>query len=85
VSIYDNFWQIYFDTISKVFSRAIDTSPHTGIFGLPEDYTLYSTKELDVIAFTSVIAKQLLLLNWKSTTAPSSTQWIKEIFESGEN
>ncbi len=73
-----NFWQIYSNTMSKVLSRTIHTSPHTGIFGLPEDYTLYSTKELEVIAFTSVLAKRHLLLNWKSTTAPSSTQSIKE-------
>ena len=82
-----NFWQIYLNTMSKVLSRTIHTSPHTGIFGLPEDYTLYFTKKLEVIAFTSVIAKRHLLLNWKSTTAPASTWWIKEtvIFESREN
>ena len=73
-----NLWQIYFDTMSKVLSRTIPISPHIGIFGLPEDYTLYSTKELEIIAFTSLIAKRHLLLNWKSTMAPSSTQWIKE-------
>uniref|UniRef100_A0A671WYB0 Reverse transcriptase domain-containing protein n=1 Tax=Sparus aurata TaxID=8175 RepID=A0A671WYB0_SPAAU len=73
-----NFWQIYFNTMSKVFSKTFHTSPHIGIFGLPEEYTQYSTKELEVIAFTSLIAKRHLLLNWKSTTAPSSTQWIKE-------
>lgn len=74
-----NFWQIYFNTMSKVFSRTIHISPHIGIFGLPNDYTLYSTKELEVVAFTSLIAKRHLLLNWKSTTAPSSTQWITEV------
>lgn len=73
-----NFWQIYFDTISKVFAKTLHISPHIGIFGLPEEYTQYTTKELGVIAFTSLIAKRHLLLNWKSTTAPSSTQWIKE-------
>lgn len=73
-----NFWQIYFNTMSKVLWRTSHTSPHIGIFGLPEDYTLYSTKELGVIAFTSLLAKRHLLLNLKSTTAPSSTQWIKE-------
>lgn len=73
-----NFWQIYFDTISKVFAKIFHISPHIGIFGLPEEYTQYTTKELEVIAFTSLLAKRHLLLNWKSTTAPSSTQWIKE-------
>lgn len=74
-----NFWQIYFNTLSRIFSKTVDISPHIGIFGLPEEYTQYSTKELEVIAFTPRIAKRHLLLTWKSTTAPSSIQWIKEV------
>lgn len=74
-----NFWQIYFHTMSVVLSRTIDTSAHTGIFGLPERYTQYSGKELEVIAFTSMIARRHLLCNWKSTIAPSSTMWINDV------
>lgn len=50
---------------------------YTAIF-LPEDYDLYSGGDFEVIAFTPLMAKSHLLLNWKSTTAPSSTQWIRE-------
>ena len=42
-----NSWQIYFNTMSKVFSKIIDTTPHIGIFGLPEEYTQYKLQLLD--------------------------------------
>lgn len=82
-----NFLQMYYSTMSRVFSKTINTSPHICIFGFPEEHTQYSTKELEEIAFTSVIAKRHPL-NWKPTTAPSSTQRIKgrqnQIFKKGK-
>lgn len=48
-------------------------------FSLPEDYTCYSTVQLQVLAFTSLIASCHLLLNWKATNVPSSTQWINRV------
>ena len=52
--------------------------PHVAIFGLPEDYNRFTCNQLDIIAFTSLLARRHLLLHWKSTKAPSSTQWLND-------
>ena len=72
------FWQNYFDTMSKILSTIIKISPHVAIFGLPEDYNRFTCNQLDIIAFTSLLARRHLLLHWKSTKAPSSTQWLND-------
>ena len=65
--------------MSKIFGFPVDISPHVAIFGIPEDYDRYTSKQLGVLAFTSLIVRRHLLLNWKSTKSPSSTQWLREV------
>ena len=74
-----NLWKNYFDAMSKVFSIPVNISPHTAIFGVPEDYARFTSKQLEVLAFTSLIVRRLILLQWKSTKPPSSTQWLSEV------
>uniref|UniRef100_A0A672IKH9 Reverse transcriptase domain-containing protein n=1 Tax=Salarias fasciatus TaxID=181472 RepID=A0A672IKH9_SALFA len=74
-----NFWRTYFDTMSKVLLKTVDFSPCVAIFGLPVDFSNYSPLQLQVISFTSLIARRHLLLQWKSVTAPSSKRWICEV------
>lgn len=73
------FWQNYFDTMSKILLLTITVSPHIAIFGIPEAYNRYTSKHLDVLAFTSLLARRHLLLNWKSTKAPSSSRWLSDV------
>lgn len=54
----------------------IKVSPHVAIFGLPENQNLFTYNQLDILAFTPLLARRHLLLNWKSTKAPCSTQWL---------
>uniref|UniRef100_A0A8C5D9N9 Reverse transcriptase domain-containing protein n=1 Tax=Gouania willdenowi TaxID=441366 RepID=A0A8C5D9N9_GOUWI len=75
----NTFWQIYFNTMSKVLSKNVDVSSHVAIFGIPENYSNYSALHLQILAFTSLIARRHLLIHWKSTSSPSSTQWINEV------
>ena len=74
-----HFWQNYFDTMSKILLRTIIVSPHIAIFGIPVDYNRYTSKHLDILAFTSLLARRQLLLNWKSTKAPSSSRWLSDV------
>ena len=66
---------VYFDTMSKILSVIIKISPHLAIFRLPEDHNWFTSTELDILAFTSLLARHRLL-HWKSTKAPSSAQWL---------
>ena len=75
-SLLSRFWQNYFDTMSKILSVIIKVSPHVAIFGLLEDHNWFTSNQLDILAFTSSLARRHLLLHWKSTKAPSSTQSV---------
>ena len=74
-----NLWKNYFDAMSKTFSIPVEISPHIAIFGVPEDYAQFTSKQLEVLAFTSLIVRRHLLLQWKSTKPPSSTLWLREV------
>ena len=74
-----NIWQTYFDTMFKVLLKTIDISPHVAIFGTPQEYHRFSSVQLEVLAFTSLIVRRHLLLNWKATNAPSNTLWITDV------
>lgn len=59
------------------FVKWCQLSLHVAIFGLPEDHYRFTSKQLHILAFTS-LARHHLLLHWKSTKAPSSTQWLND-------
>ncbi|XDV36150.1 hypothetical protein PO909_005994 [Leuciscus waleckii] len=71
-----NFWQLYFDAISKILSLRICPSPHIAIFGRPPDGLKLTTIQTNVIAFTSLIARRKILTLWKSPLPPSFKAWL---------
>lgn len=74
-----SFWRRYFDIISEILATTVTISPHIAIFGCPEDYDRFTSKQLDILSFTSLLARRHLLLHWKSTKAPSSAQWLRDV------
>lgn len=70
-----NFWQLYFDAISKVLALRICPSP-IAIFGRPPDGLKLATTQVNVIAFTSLIAHRKILTLWKSPIPPSFKAWL---------
>lgn len=56
-------------------------SPSIAIFGTPDDTTnaTLTTSQRDIIAFTSLLACQRILLSWKSSTPPSATSWLEDV------
>lgn len=49
----------------------------SGNFGVPVKPILYSTKEKDIIAFTTLLAHRRILLAWETPTPPSRSAWLK--------
>lgn len=71
-----NFWQLFFDTIFKVLWLKICLSPNIAIFGRPQDEIKATVTEVNVIAFTSLIAHRKILGFWKSPASPSFKAWL---------
>ena len=73
------FWSEVFGTISNSIDIPIDPVAMTALFGvLPIDLTLPRYKT-DLIAFTTLLARRLILLKWKSSSPPSHSLWLKDI------
>lgn len=54
----------------------INPSPDVAIFGVPKIWSKFNYKQLDVLAFTSLIARRRILLHWKSNKPPTTSQWL---------
>lgn len=71
-----NFWQLFFDTISRVLELKICPSPHIAIFGRPPEGINATVTQVNVISFTSLIARRRILSLWKSPSPPSFKAWL---------
>lgn len=74
----NEFWISVFQTISEVLHHQIETNPFTAIFGIAPNLGLPKVK-LKVLAFTSLLARRAILLNWKDPAPPSHSHWIRDI------
>lgn len=74
-----NFWNQYSDTLSKALKIRVDLNPYLAIFGLPVKTVLNDSTQSKILAFTSLIARRRILLNWKSPKAPSISQWFHDV------
>ncbi|KAF3840930.1 hypothetical protein F7725_006792 [Dissostichus mawsoni] len=70
--------------ISKIYNKLLtDDSSHTtkikAAWEAELDYNRYNSGQLDILAFTSLLARRLLLLHWKSKKAPSNAKWRSDV------
>ena len=72
------FWSDIFNAYSKRFRKVISPNPICALFGFTPETRSIRGKAFVVIAFTSLLARRLILLACKQTTPPSFTRWIKE-------
>ena len=73
------FWCYVFNILTIVLGIKLQPCPLLAIFGIPAKPILYSTKENDIIAFTTLLARRRILLAWKSPGPPSQSAWLKDV------
>jgi hypothetical protein len=75
----EEFWKKIFETYKQIYGIPIDPDPLMGIFGVvPEGIDL--RKDIhSVIAFTTLLARRLILFKWKRVDPPTHGSWIKEV------
>ena len=75
----ENYWREIFNMLSRICGTEITPSFHTAIFGIiPPDCSV-TPPQSNAVAFASLMARRLILLNWKSKKPPSFSQWLKEV------
>ncbi len=58
------FWEIIF-IFSEIFTTAIDPNPLTALFGVLLENVKLTVLEMDNIALCTLLARRLILINWK--------------------
>lgn len=74
-----NFWLEIFNTISQITSVSVTPSAITALFGVTLTPAI-SNYEKNFVAFVTHLARRLILIKWKSPTAPTHHSWIRDIF-----
>ncbi len=73
------YWTKILKTLKDAFNIDIDTDPLLAIFGLTVDVNISVTVQ-KALAFTTLLARRLILLKWKHVSPPSFDTWLKEVF-----
>lgn len=74
-----SFWQQIFNSLSAIISFDIPLCPLTGLFGIFLPGHSLPSHTSDFVAFLTLLARRLILLNWKSSHPPSHTHWIRDV------
>ena len=74
-----NFWTKIFEAFTHMCGRLIPPDPITAIFGVRAEEVQTSTSQAYAIAFASLLARRLILRQWKSANPPSFLCWVKEV------
>lgn len=73
------FWLNIFETFSGILGKVVEPSPLIALFGVaPEDASL-SKREVNMVAFCSLLARRLILFKWKDPIPPTHSHWIREV------
>src|SRR4029434_10967694 len=64
---------------SAISGLTIDPCPFIGLFGVPADDLPLQKAQLNSLAYSSLLARRLILLNWKSDQPPSFGRWICDV------
>lgn len=70
------FWANIFSAYSRILQKNITPNPVCALFGFTSENR---PQTCPITAFTSLIARRLILLSWKEQTPPSFTRWVKDV------
>ena len=75
-----SFWCQIFDTLATVLEVDLHPEPYTALFGSPPLRTpnLPASKRR-VLAFTTLLARRLILFKWKQVLPPSHNSWLRDV------
>lgn len=73
------FWSAVFDTFSFMCGKEIKPDPVIAIFGVASENLSLPPGQSDALAFSSMLARRLILLKWKSNKPPTHIKWVESV------
>jgi hypothetical protein len=74
-----DYWSTIFKTLSEAFDIKLQPSAEMAIFGVPNNNCSLTNRQLDAIAFASLLARRRIFLDWKSINSPLASLWLKDL------
>lgn len=75
-----NYWSQIFKTLSEVLTNHIEHLAFIALFGTISPSLNIPKYKSDFVAFLTLLARCLILLNWISPKHPTHSLWIKDVF-----
>lgn len=75
----NTFWTSIFEVYTEICQRTIEPNPYIAIFGVPPEEYKLNKYQSNAIAFSSLLARRLILFRWRATHPPSFVQWVHEV------
>ena len=75
------YWTSIFKTLSDCFGHVLDPDPVLAIFGVAGENSPLRGSNKVVARFTTLLARRLILLNWKQANPPSHTMWRRDAMQ----
>lgn len=76
-----NYWNNIFQTLSEILYRPINADPLVAILGIIDSTIVKNSAEHNMISFVSLLARRLILLNWKQKTAPTHANLMADVMK----
>lgn len=76
-----NYWKSIFQALSDILGHILDPDPTLAIFGVPSADSSLKGCNLIVAKFITLLARRLILLNWKQIHPPTYTAWLKDVMQ----
>ncbi len=73
------FWSSIFEGLASLCRKTINPNPFTAIFGAVKPEEGLSGRLMNAVVFASLLARRLILRNWKASRPPSFNQWVREV------
>lgn len=73
------FWQSIFTTFSFVSNLQVNPCPLVALFGIIPDGSPIPRRLGNAVAFTTLLARRLILQNWKQQNSPAAIQWMRDL------
>ncbi len=75
----EGYWKAIFEALSTLLTVKLHPNPLTSLFGITPDGIQLPVGGHKVIAFTTLLARRLILMRWRDAAAPSFSHWIREV------
>ncbi len=72
-------WSAVFETFSYICEKEIEPDPIIAVFGVTSENLLLPPGQSDALAFSSLLARRLILLQWKSNKPPTHVKWVESV------